>query len=314
MRSHCMSHGFRRAYGNPEWAASPTALAEKPWVSEATRELLRTAPADALAPTPVPPLGPASGDWSAEQKAVASDAGETWADVMERANAARNQRRWGGGASELGHSDGWANLPSDVSFGGGGVGGGGGGGSAAAVAAVVVVEAVAGSRKVPGKLRVHPVAALAYPSRACADEHGHGLASKCTANEVSGRQPLQAPTESQRFRRRLIRRRRGSTRSSSRRAARSPARAAPRARRQSPRVAAAQVVAELAVLGVEVNRGGRATTVERNSDASKFTSWVTRTASVVTPPSRRTAAGVGRTLISPFCAPQFQRSNSSSMF
>ena len=99
MRSHCMSHGFRRADGTPEWAASPTALAEKPWVSEATRELLRTAPADALAPTPVPPLGPASGDWSAEQKAVASDAGETWADVMERANTARNQRRWGGGAS-----------------------------------------------------------------------------------------------------------------------------------------------------------------------------------------------------------------------
>ena len=30
MRSHCMSHGFRRAYGNPEWVASPTALAEKP--------------------------------------------------------------------------------------------------------------------------------------------------------------------------------------------------------------------------------------------------------------------------------------------
>ena len=145
MRSHCMSHGFRRAYGNPEWAASPTALAEKPWVSEATRELLRTAPADALAPTPVPPLEPASGDWSAEQKAVASDAGETWADVMERANAARNQRRWGGGASELGHSDGWANLPSDVSFGGGGVGGGGGG--LAAEAAAEVVEAVAGSRE-----------------------------------------------------------------------------------------------------------------------------------------------------------------------
>ena len=42
MRSHCMSHGFRRAYGNPEWAASPTALAEKPWVSSkaSTMEVL----------------------------------------------------------------------------------------------------------------------------------------------------------------------------------------------------------------------------------------------------------------------------------
>ena len=158
----------------PGVGGEPDRAREKPWVSEATRELLRTAPADALAPTPVPPLGPASGDWSAEQKAVASDAGETWA-VMERANTARNQRRWGGGASELGHSDGWANLPSDVSFGGGGVGGGGGGGfgGGGGVAEVVVVEAVAGREY--RKIRVHPVAARTYPSRACADEHGHGL-------------------------------------------------------------------------------------------------------------------------------------------
>ena len=64
---------------------------------------------------------------------MASDAGETWADVMERAGTARNQRRWR--RVRLGHSDGWANLPSDVSFGGGGV--------VAAAAAGLAAEAAA---------------------------------------------------------------------------------------------------------------------------------------------------------------------------
>ena len=68
----------------------------------------------------------------------------------------------------------------------------------AAVAEEVVVEAVAGSREYR-KIRVHPVAARTYPSRACADEHGHGLVELSVQSRRLGRRPLQAPTKSQRI-------------------------------------------------------------------------------------------------------------------
>ena len=130
MASLTSSRAFRTSHGAPAWAEDGAALAaNQPWVSDASRELLSRRPG-VIRPPEVPPLGPSSGGWSAEQTDVARRATDYWLDVRRQARHA---------ASPSAVADGWANMPADAAdFGGGssgsssrggGGGGGGGGGS-----------------------------------------------------------------------------------------------------------------------------------------------------------------------------------------